>query len=78
MVNVSRREDGHVWRREDDHVLRREDGHVLRREDGHVLRNFDFEGQRKKGRLKKTWKKEAEEETMNVGSSKEDALCRSK
>ena len=35
-------------------------GHVLRREDGNILRralNFEFEGQRKKGRLNKTWKK---------------------
>ena len=34
-------------------------GHVLRREDGHVLRkalDFEVEGQRKKGRLKGTWK----------------------
>ena len=33
-------------------------GHVLRKEDGHVLRrsfHFVFEGQRMKGRLKKTW-----------------------
>ena len=35
-------------------------GHVLRREDGDVLRrtlDFEIEGQRKKGRLKRTWKK---------------------
>ena len=35
-------------------------GHVLRREDGHVLRktlDFEVEGQRKKGRPKRTWKK---------------------
>ena len=34
-------------------------GHVLRRDDGHVLRmalDFEVEGQRKKGRLKSTWK----------------------
>ena len=34
-------------------------GHVLRREDGHVLRrafDFEVEGQRKKGRLKRTCK----------------------
>ena len=32
--------------------------HLLRREDGHVLRRaleFEVEGQRKKGRLKRTW-----------------------
>ena len=34
--------------------------HVLRREGGHVLRralDFEVEGKRKKGRLKRTWKK---------------------
>ena len=33
-------------------------GHVLRREDGHVLRRsfyFEVEGQRKKGRVRRTW-----------------------
>ena len=35
-------------------------GHVLRREDGHVLRkalDFEVEGQRKKRRLNRTWKR---------------------
>ena len=35
-------------------------GHVLRREDGHVLRralDFEVDDQRKKFRLKRTWKK---------------------
>ena len=35
-------------------------GHVLRREEGHVLRralNFEVEGQGKKGRPKRTWKR---------------------
>ena len=34
-------------------------GHVLRREDGHVMRTlyFEVEGQRKKVRLKRRWKK---------------------
>ena len=36
-----------------DHLLRREDGHVLRR-----ALDFEFEGQMKKGRLKRTWKKQ--------------------
>ena len=34
-------------------------GHVLRREDDHILRmalDFEVEGQRKKGRPKRTWK----------------------
>ena len=40
-------------------------GHVLRREDGHILRralDFEVEGQRKKGRPKRTWKKQVEVE----------------
>ena len=42
------------------HVLRREGGHVLRREGGHVLRwalYLEDNGQRKKERTKRTWKK---------------------
>ena len=55
-------------------------GHVLGREDGHVLRTLDseVEGQRKKGRHKRTWKKQVEEESVRVGLRREDALCRSK
>ena len=56
-------------------------GHILRREDGHVLRralDIEFEGQRKKGRLKRTWKKHVEEESVMIGLSREDALCGSK
>ena len=56
-------------------------GHVLRREDGHVLRralDFEAEGQRKKGRPKRTWKKQVEEESMKVGLRRKDALCQSK
>ena len=51
------------------HVLMREDGHVLRREDGHVLRwaiDFEAEGQKKKGRPKRTWKKQIEEERVKM------------
>ena len=56
-------------------------GDVLRREDGHVLRralDFEVEGQRKKERLMKTWKKQAEEESVKVGLRREDVLCCSK
>ena len=45
-------------------------GNVLRREDDHILRralNFEVEGQRKKGRPKRTWKKLVEEESVKVG-----------
>ena len=45
-----------------DHVLRREDGYVLRKALDH-----EVEGQRKKGRLKRTWKKQVEEESVKVG-----------
>ena len=55
-------------------------GHVSKREDGQILRTLDFEveGQRKKGRLKTTWEKQVEEESVKVGLRKVDALCRSK
>ena len=44
-------------------MLSREDSHVLRR------RALDFkdEGQRKKGRQKRTWRKQVEEESVKVG-----------
>ena len=51
---------------------------MLRREDSHVLRKaLDFEvvGQRKKGRPKRTWQKQVEEESVNVGLRREDVLC---
>ena len=53
-------------------------GHVLRREDVHALRKalgFEVEGQRKKGRPKRTWKKQVEEENVNIGLRREDVLC---
>ena len=53
-------------------------GHVSRREDGHVLRralDFEVNGGRKKGRLKRTWKKQVEDESMMVGLGWGDALC---
>ena len=53
-------------------------GHVLKREDGQVLRSsldFEVEGQRKRGRLKRTWKKQVEEESMKIGLRTKDALC---
>ena len=45
-------------------------GHVLRREVGRVLRralDYEVEGQRKKGWLKRRWKKQVEEEITKVG-----------
>ena len=51
-------------------------GHVLRRNDVHVLKmalDFVSEGQRKKGRLKRTWKKQ--EKSVKVGLRREDVLC---
>ena len=56
-------------------------GNVLRREDGHVLRralDLEAEGQRKKGRPKRSWKREIDEESVKVGLRRNDALCRSK
>ena len=51
--------------------------HVLRRVDGHVLRrtlDFEIEGQRKKWSPKRRWKRQADEESMEVGLSREEAL----
>ena len=62
-------------------MLGRDDGHVLGRDDGHVkgrALDFEVEGGRKKGRLKRTWQKRADEESVKVGLRMEDALCRSK
>ena len=56
-----------------DHVLMREGGHVMRR-----ALHLEVEGQRKKGRPKKTWRKQAEEESVNAGLRREDALCQSR
>ena len=53
----------------------------MRRKDGHVLRralDFAVEGQRKKGRPKRTLKKQVEEESVKVGLRIEEALCWSK
>ena len=50
-------------------------GHMLRREDGHPLRRklyFEVEGQRKKWRPKRTWKKLVDEQSMK------DSLSRKK
>ena len=44
-------------------------GHVLRRDDDSVLRvalDLEVNGKRKQGRLKKTWKKQVEEEKRLV------------
>ena len=40
--------------------------------------DIEVEGQRNKGRPKRTWKRQAEESSMNVGLRMEDALCRSR
>ena len=49
--------------------------------DGHILRsalNFEIEGQRNKGILKKTLKRQVEDEGVKVSLRRGDALCRSK
>ena len=56
-------------------------GHVLRRDDGSVLRialDLEVSGKRKRGRPKKTWKKQVEEETERSGLKVENALNRGK
>ena len=52
-------------------------GHVLKIEDGYVLRralHLDIEGQRNKWRLKRTWRKQVEEESVNIGLRSKNAL----
>ena len=52
--------------------------YVLRREDGHVLRkalDFEVNGQRKKGRSKRTSKKQFEEGSVKVNLRRGDTLC---
>lgn len=56
-------------------------GHVLRRHEGHVLRRaleFEVVGPRKRGRPKKMWRKQVEEESRRVGMKIEDALNRAR
>ena len=55
-------------------------GHVLKRDDDSVLSvalNLEVTGKRKRGRPKKIWKKQVEEETEKIGLKK-DALRRDK
>ena len=52
-----------------EHVVRRDDDSVLR-----VALDLEASGKRKQGQLKKTWKKQVEEETERIGVKKEDAL----
>ena len=54
--------------------------HVLRNQGNVLRRALDFEvgGQRKKLRPKRTWRKQDKKESVNVGLSREDALCQSK
>ena len=54
---------------------------MLRRDDDSVLRvalDLEVSGNRKRGRPKKTWKKQVEEETEKIGLKKEDALNQDK
>ena len=56
-----------------EHVPRRDDNSILR-----VAPNLEVSGKRKRGRPKKTWKKQVEEETEKIGLKKENALRRDK
>ena len=54
---------------------------MLRRDDDGVLRvalDLEVSGKGKRGRPKKTWKKQVEEETEKIGPKKEDTLNRAK
>ena len=51
------------------------------RKHGHVLMralDLEVEDQREKGRPKRTWKEQVEEESVKIGLRREDALCQSK
>ena len=67
-INRSATANGVRWHAR---VLRRDDDSVLR-----VALNLEVSGKRKRGRPKKTWKKQVEEE--EVGLKKEDTLNRDK
>ena len=54
---------------------------MLKRDACHILRKtfmFEIAGKIKKWRLKRTWKKQVEKESIKVGLSNEDALSQSK
>ena len=54
-------------------------GHVLRWDNDSVLRvALDLEVSGNRGQLKKTWKKQMEEESEKIGLKKEDALNQDK
>ena len=56
-------------------------GHILRREEKHILRQaleLQVDGARGKGRPRKTWRKQVEEEMKKVGLKNEDAPNRAK
>ena len=51
-------------------------GHVLKKEDGDVVRNaseFNVEGRKKRGRPKRTWRKQVEEERLKASLNLKDA-----
>ena len=54
---------------------------MLRRNNDSVLRvavNLEVSGKRKRGRPKKTWRKQVKEEIEKIGLKKDDALRRDK
>ena len=56
-------------------------GNVLRKEDDDVVRSvleFNVEGRRKRGRRRRTWRKQAEEKCLKAGLNLKDAHNRSK
>ena len=63
-------ENGVTWY---EHVLRRDDDTALR-----IALDLEVSEKKKRGRPKKTWKKQEEEETEKIGLKKEDALRRDK
>ena len=55
--------------------------HVFRKEDGDVVRNtleFNVKGRRKRGRPKRTWRKQVEKEQLKAGLNLKDVYNRTK
>ena len=56
-------------------------GLELREDGGHVMRRAlysEFEGQSKKLRRKRPWRKQVKKESLEAGLSRKDAFCRTK
>ena len=56
-------------------------GYVLRKDDDHCLRRaleYEVDGRRRRGRPKRMWRSQVEEEFVKVGLKKKDVLHRAR